>query len=81
MDVDLASCPDDRRSTGAYCVCLGNRLVSWCSKKQSVVSRSSAESEYRALANIAVEVACFRHLLSESGVHLAYKPVVWCDNT
>lgn len=43
---DWACSPDDQRSVAAYCLFLGHSLVAWSSKKQSVVARSSTESEY-----------------------------------
>ncbi|RVW14557.1 Retrovirus-related Pol polyprotein from transposon RE1 [Vitis vinifera] len=49
-DADWGAQPDDRRSSSGYLVYLGNNLVSWTASKQKVVSRSSAESEYRGLA-------------------------------
>ena len=52
-DADWAGCPDDRRSTSGCLVYLGNSLVSWSSKKQPTMERSSSEAEYEALANAA----------------------------
>ncbi|XP_049358591.1 uncharacterized mitochondrial protein AtMg00810-like [Solanum verrucosum] len=49
-DADYTGSKIDRRSTTGYCVFVRGNLVSWRSKKQSVVSRSSAESEYRAIS-------------------------------
>ena len=64
-NADWEGCPDTRRSTSGYCVYLGSSLISWSSKRQPTVSRSSAEAEYRAVANAVAECTWLRQLLSE----------------
>ena len=49
-DADWARSIIDRRSTSGWCRFVGGNLVTWRSKKQSVVARSSAEAEYAAIA-------------------------------
>jgi hypothetical protein len=56
-DADWAGCPETRRSTLGYTMFLGDNLVSWSSKCQNVVSRSSAKAEYHTMANGVAE-AC-----------------------
>nr|XP_028953280.1 uncharacterized protein LOC114822633 [Malus domestica] len=56
-DVDWAGDPNDRRSTSGHIVYFGSSPISWASKKQHTVSRSSTEAEYRALAIAAAELA------------------------
>jgi hypothetical protein len=55
-DADWAGSLLDRRSITRYCTFLASNLVTWKSKKQTVVARLSAEAEYRAMPNIANEL-------------------------
>jgi hypothetical protein len=79
-DADWAGCPDTRKSTSGYGIFLGDNLVSWSSKRQKIVSRLSAEAEYRAVANVVAEMCWLRQLLSELCHPLQRATVVYCDN-
>ena len=79
-DADWAGEVIQRRSTTGFIVYLGACPVSWQSKKQGTVSRSSTEAEYRSLANTAAEISWIRHLLCDLQVRIPYAPLLKCDN-
>lgn len=64
-DADWGTCKETRRYITGFCVYLGTSLVSWKSKKQSVVSRSSTEAEYRSLAQATCELIWLQQLLRD----------------
>ncbi|XP_016901897.1 uncharacterized mitochondrial protein AtMg00810-like [Cucumis melo] len=79
-DADWAGDPTDRRSTIGYCFYLGNAFISRRSKKQSVVSRSSTESEYRTLADVTSELLWLCWLLTDMGGPQTSPTILHCDN-
>uniref|UniRef100_A0A2N9HUY6 Reverse transcriptase Ty1/copia-type domain-containing protein n=1 Tax=Fagus sylvatica TaxID=28930 RepID=A0A2N9HUY6_FAGSY len=79
-DADWAEDPTNRRSTTGYCFLLGSSLISWHSKKQSVVARSSTEAEYRALADATSELLWLRWLLTDMGAPQTTSTPIHCDN-
>jgi Reverse transcriptase (RNA-dependent DNA polymerase) len=80
-DADWAGCPYGRRSTTGFCMFVGGNAVTWRSKKQAVVAKSSAEAEYRAMSAAASEITWLRLLLKELGHCVDDKPsVLFCDS-
>ncbi|XP_071705107.1 uncharacterized mitochondrial protein AtMg00810-like [Rutidosis leptorrhynchoides] len=79
-DSDWAKCSTSRRSVTGYCIYLGSCLISWQSKKQTVVSRSSTEVEYRALVDCTCEITWLQSLLHDLHVPTTTLVPIFCDN-
>ncbi|XP_019189875.1 PREDICTED: uncharacterized protein LOC109184335 [Ipomoea nil] len=79
-DSDWASCPETRRSVTGFCIFLGTAPVSWRTKKQATVSRSSSEAEYRALAATVCEVQWIITLLHDLQIEMIRPAAIFCDN-
>ncbi|GKD56358.1 ribonuclease H-like domain-containing protein, partial [Tanacetum coccineum] len=67
-------------STSGYCVFLGDNILSWSSKRQHTISRSSVEAKYRGVANVVAETAWVRNLSFELHSPLMTATLVYCDN-
>jgi len=79
-DVDWAGSPSYRRSTSGYCISIGGNLISWKSKKQSVVARTSVEAEYRVMALAACELVWLKQLYRELQFGDVTQMTLVCDN-
>ncbi|GKB77891.1 ribonuclease H-like domain-containing protein [Tanacetum coccineum] len=80
FDADWAGCPAMRRSTFGYCVFLVDNLLTWSSKCQDTLSRSSAEAKYHGVRNAIAETSWIRNLLRELHTPLLTATLVYCDN-
>ncbi|CAN6485107.1 unnamed protein product [Victoria cruziana] len=78
--VRLGGDPNNRHSTTGLCVFLDDSLISWRCKKQSKVSLSSTEAEYRAMATTAMELVWLKSLLKDMGVSSIDQVKMFCDN-
>ena len=77
---DWGACPDSRKSIFGYSVILGDALISWKLKKQSNVSKSSSEAEYRALALLTCEIQWLLYLLHDLFISHPSPALLFCDN-
>eukprot|EP00253_Pinus_taeda_P021495 PITA_21495 len=79
-DYDWAGDPDDQNSTASYIFTLGSRPITWACKKQSAISLSSVEVEYRGATEVSKEAPWLHQILLEFGFQLQHLTTLWCDN-
>lgn len=73
-------CPTSRRSASGYCIFIGNNLLSWSSKTQLKVCRSSVEAEYGGVADVITKTAQLHNLSRELHTPLFTSTILYCDN-
>ncbi|KAK8930886.1 RNA polymerase sigma factor sigC [Platanthera zijinensis] len=79
-DADYAGSLDDRRSITGFCTYFGVHLITWRSKKQTVVARSSAEAEYQTMTAVVSELTCLESLLNDLGLKISSPTTLFCDS-
>jgi hypothetical protein len=79
-DAGWAGNVNDHHSTSGFAIFLGGNLISWSSRKQSSVSHSSTELEYKTLADATAELIWIQVLLKELGISQTRPPSLWCNN-
>ncbi|XP_017191120.2 uncharacterized mitochondrial protein AtMg00810-like [Malus domestica] len=79
-DADCAGSAIDRKSTTGYCTFVAGNIVTWKSKKQQVIARSSAEVEYRAMAAITYELIWLKSFLFDLRFSSTTHMSLMCDN-
>ncbi|XP_019465394.1 PREDICTED: uncharacterized protein LOC109363594 [Lupinus angustifolius] len=79
-DSDWACCLDSRKSITGFCIFMGSALISWKTKKQNIVSRSSSEAEYRALGSLVCELQWLKYLFTDLHIPQSNPISVYCDN-
>lgn len=80
FDADWVRSPIDRWSTFGYCILVGGNLISWKSKKQNVVARSSVEVEYRVMTMLTCEFIWLKQLLKDLQIEEVRPMTFICDN-
>jgi hypothetical protein len=70
----------DHKSTSGYMLSLGSGPICWSRKKQSTISLSSTEVEYRGVVNVTIQELWLQNFLTELGIQFHHSTVIWCDN-
>ncbi|XP_073153701.1 secreted RxLR effector protein 161-like [Henckelia pumila] len=79
-DTDYARCKLDGKSISGSCQFLGDRLISWCSKKKMYIETSTTEEEYLAAGSCCAQLLWMQQQLRDYGIEAKESPI-FCDNT